>query len=124
MPFHNVVNKEFDGGDYLECLRRAVAAIDLAVVRERQRRREPDGCMVGAGFAIFCEQGAMGTDVLAGWGRPTVPGYEQATVRLTADGNREIRVGTHSHGQAQGTTLAQGAHYMLGPECAWITVRP
>ncbi len=30
MPFENVVKKQFDGGDYPECLRRAVAAIDLA----------------------------------------------------------------------------------------------
>jgi carbon-monoxide dehydrogenase large subunit len=122
MPFHNVVKKEFDGGDYPECLRRAVAAIDLAAVRERQRKGEPDGRMVGAGFSIFCEQGAMGTDVLAGWGRPIVPGYEQATVRLTADGDLEIRVGTHSHGQGHETTLAQVAHEILGLDFARIKV--
>ena len=56
----------------------------------------------------------MGTAVLAGWGRPVVPGYEQASVRLTADGNLEIRVGTHSHGQGHETTLAQVAHEILG----------
>jgi carbon-monoxide dehydrogenase large subunit len=122
MPFHNVVKKEFDGGDYPECLRRAVAAIDLAAIRERQRKGEPDGRMVGAGFSIFCEQGAMGADVLAGWGRPIVPGYEQATVRLTADGDLEIRVGTHSHGQGHETTLAQVAHEILGLDFARIKV--
>ena len=56
----------------------------------------------------------MGTAVLAGWGRPVVPGYEQSTVRLTADGGLEIRVGTHSHGQGHETTLAQVAHEILG----------
>ena len=122
MPFCNVVKKEFDGGDYPQCLRRAVAAIDLAAVRERQRSAEPDARLTGAGFSIFCEQGAMGTDVLAGWGRPIVPGYEQATVRLTADGDIEIRVGTHSHGQGHETTLAQVAHEILGLDFAHIKV--
>ena len=77
-------------------------------------QREPEDRLIGVGFSMFCEQGAMGTAVLAGWGRPVVPGYEQATVRLTADGDLEIRVGTHSHGQGHETTLAQVAHEILG----------
>jgi carbon-monoxide dehydrogenase large subunit len=122
MPFENVVKKQFDGGDYPECLRRAAAAIDLPGIRARQRRGEPDGRLIGAGFAIFCEQGAMGTAVLSGWGRPVVPGYEQATVKLTSDGDVEIRVGTHSHGQGHETTLAQIAHEVLGVDFARIKV--
>jgi aerobic carbon-monoxide dehydrogenase large subunit len=114
MPFENVVKKHFDGGDYPESVRRAVAAIGLPTIRERQRNGEPDGRLIGVGFSIFCEQGAMGTAVLAAWGRPVVPGYEQSTVRLTADGDLEVRVGTHSHGQGHETTLAQIAHEILG----------
>src|ERR1700758_1064698 len=114
MPFENVTKKQFDGGDYPESLRRAVAAIDLPAIRERQRNGEPDGRLLGVGFSTFCEQGAMGTAVLADWGRPVVPGYEQAGVRLTTDGDVEIRVGTHSHGQGHETTLAQVAHEVLG----------
>lgn len=81
-------------------MRRAVAAIDVEGVRMRQKRGEPDG-RIGVGFAIFCEQGAHGTSVLASWGRPVVPSYEPAVARLTTDGNLEIRVGTHSHGQGE-----------------------
>jgi carbon-monoxide dehydrogenase large subunit len=114
MPFVNVMNKPFDGGDYPECLRRAAEAIDIPAVRERQRRGEPDGRLIGAGVSIFCEQGAMGTSVMSSWGRPVVPGYEQAAVRLTSDGDLEIRVGTHSHGQGHETTFAQIAHEVLG----------
>jgi carbon-monoxide dehydrogenase large subunit len=51
-----------------------------------------------------------------------VPGYEQATLRLTADGYLEIRVGTHSHGQGHETTLAQIAHELLGIDIARIKV--
>ena len=122
MPFDNVVKKHFDSGDYPECLRRAVAAIGVERIRERQSQGEPDGRLVGVGVSFFCEQGALGTTVLAGWGRPVVPGYEQATVRLTSDGDLEIRVGTHSHGQGHETTYAQIAHEVLGIEFDRIKV--
>jgi carbon-monoxide dehydrogenase large subunit len=122
MPFDNVVGKHFDSGDHPECLRRAVEAIRLRDVRARQRRGEPDGHLIGVGLAFFVEQGAHGTSVLASWGRPMVPGYEQATVRLTADGDVEIRVGTHSHGQGHETTYAQVAHEILGVDFARIRV--
>ena len=122
MPFENVTKRQFDSGDYPEALRRAVAAIGLPAIRERQLKGEADGRLIGVGFSIFCEQGAMGTTVLAAWGRPVVPGYEQATVRLTADGDLEIRVGTHSHGQGHETTLAQVAHEILGVDFDRIKV--
>ena len=48
------------------------------------------------------------------WGRPVVPGYEPAVARLTTDGDLEIRVGTHSHGQGHETTFAQIAHEITG----------
>ena len=78
--------------------------------RERQRRGEPDGRLIGIGFASYCEQSAHGTSVFAAWGLPIIPGYDQATVRVTPDGGLEVRVGVHSHGQGMETTLAQIAH--------------
>lgn len=114
MPFDNVTKKHFDSGDYPECLRRAVKAIDLDAVRARQQRGEPDGRLIGVGFSIFCEQAAHGTSVYSGWGIPMVPGHEQAGARLTPDGGLELRVGLHSHGQGLETTLAQVAHQVLG----------
>ena len=114
MPFTNITAKYFDSGDYPEALRRAVAAIDVTAVRARQRVGEPDGRLIGVGMSIFCEQGAHGTTVYAGWGIPMVPGFEQATARLTPDGGLELRVGVQSHGQGLETTLAQVAHEVLG----------
>ncbi|HVZ51662.1 MAG TPA: xanthine dehydrogenase family protein molybdopterin-binding subunit [Pseudolabrys sp.] len=114
MPFVNITKKIFDSGDYVECLERAVTAIDLPAVRARQARGEPDGRRIGVGLAIFCEQGAHGTSVYSGWGIPMVPGFEQATARLTPDGGLELRVGVQSHGQSMETTLAQVANEILG----------
>src|SRR3954468_19249714 len=122
MPFDNITKKHFDSGDYPESLRRAVAAIDVAGVRARQKRGEADGRRVGIGIATYCEQAAHGTSVYAGWGIPMVPGYEQATARVTPDGGLELRVGIHSHGQGLETTLAQVAHEILGIDVARIRV--
>ena len=114
MPFDNITAKHFDSGDYPECLRRAVEAIDLTAIRARQKRLEPDGRLIGVGVSIFCEQAAHGTSVYAGWGIPMVPGHEQAVARLTPDGGLELRVGIQSHGQGLETTLAQVAFEVLG----------
>ena len=114
MPFNNIVGKHFDSGDHPECLRRAIKAIRFQEVRQRQRAPEPDGRLIGVGVSFFVEQGAHGTSVLGAWGRPIVPGYEQANVKLTPDGEIEIHVGTHSHGQSHETTYAQVAHEILG----------
>ena len=119
MPFDNITGKHFDSGDYPACLRRVAEAIDVAGVRRRQA--EASGTeRIGLGFAIFCEQGAHGTSVYAGWGIPMVPGFEQATARLTPDGGLELRVGLHSHGQGLETTLAQVAHEILAIPLAAI----
>ncbi|SVA79458.1 uncharacterized protein METZ01_LOCUS132312 [marine metagenome] len=114
MPFNNITNKHFDSGNYPESLRQAIAAVDLASIRKRQQRSEPDGRQIGIGFAMYSEQGAHGTTVYAGWGIPMVPGHEQCSARLTPDGGLELRIGAHSHGQGLETTLAQVAHEVLG----------
>tara|TARA_R110000787_G_scaffold263946_1_gene369888 strand:- start:39462 stop:41822 length:2361 start_codon:yes stop_codon:yes gene_type:complete len=113
MPFVNITNKYFDSGDYPEALRRAVEAIDVDAVRQRQKD-QTGRKRIGLGLSIFCEQGAHGTSVYHGWGIPMVPGFEQSTVRLTPDGGLEVRVGVHSHGQGLETTLAQIANEELG----------
>jgi carbon-monoxide dehydrogenase large subunit len=122
MPFDNITNKHFDSGDYPQSLQRAVAAIDVAGVRARQNRAEADRRLVGIGLATYCEQAAHGTSVYYGWGIPMVPGYEQATARLTPDGGLELRVGLHSHGQGLETTLAQVAHEILGIDIRKIKI--
>jgi carbon-monoxide dehydrogenase large subunit len=114
MPYKNVANKMYDSGDYQQSLRRAVDMIGLNSIRRRQQRPEADGRLIGVGFATYTEQSAHGTSVFASWGVAIVPGYEQATVRVTPSGGLEIRVGVQSHGQGMETSLAQIAYEILG----------
>ncbi len=120
MPFDNITKKHFDSGNYPEALDRAIAAIDLPSIRARQKRGEADGRLIGVGHSVYCEQGAHGTSVYAGWGIPMVPGHEQATARMTPDGGLELRIGAHSHGQSMETTLPQVAHEILGIDTSKI----
>ena len=122
MPYDNVARKHYDSGDYQESLRLAREKIDLSAWRARQARGEPDGRRIGIGFATYCEQSAHGTSVFSAWGLPIIPGYDQATVRVTPDGGLEVRVGVHSHGQGMETTLAQVAHEVTGIDLANIRV--
>jgi carbon-monoxide dehydrogenase large subunit len=122
MPYDNVTRKHYDSGDYRQSLLRARDEIGLGKWRARQAQGEPDGRLIGVGFATYCEQSAHGTSVFAAWGLPVVPGYDQAAVRMTPDGGLEVRVGVHSHGQGMETTLAQIAHEILGLDIARIRV--
>src|SRR5258708_31075567 len=122
MPYDNVARKHYDSGDYRKALILAREKIGLEAWRERQRRGEGDGRLIGVGFASYCEQTAHGTSVFSGWGLPIIPGYDQATVRVTPDGGLEVRAGVHSHGQGMETTLAQIAHEVTGIELANIRV--
>jgi carbon-monoxide dehydrogenase large subunit len=122
MPYNNVSRKHYDSGDYQKSLRTARDKIDLDKWRARQKEGEPDGRLIGIGFATYCEQSAHGTSVFAAWGLPVVPGYDQAAVRVTPDGGLEVRVGVHSHGQGMETTLAQIAHEILGIDISKIQV--
>jgi carbon-monoxide dehydrogenase large subunit len=114
MPFDNITKKHFDSGDYPEAVRQAIAAINLPAWREKQKAGLPDGRRIGIGLSVYCEQGAHGTSVYAGWGIPMVPGHEQCFARLSPDGVFEVRIGAQSHGQSLETTLAQVANEILG----------
>jgi carbon-monoxide dehydrogenase large subunit len=122
MPHTNITGKHLDSGDYPACVHQAAERIGLTKLRARQARTEPDGSLIGIGFAIYTEQSAHGTTQFSHWGTPIIPGYEQATVRITPDGGAEVRIGVHSHGQGMETSMAQVACEILGIPPAEIAV--
>ena len=113
MPYDNITDKHFDSGDYPQLLRMAIDAIDVNAVRERQKRGEKDGRLIGLGMSIFSEQTGHG---MTADGKRRVL-YEQTFARLTPDGRLDIRAGIQSIGQGLETTLAQ-----IGSECLGIDI--
>ena len=119
MPYVNVTGKHLDSGDYPASLRQAMDMIGVDAIRERQRRGEADGRLIGVGLATYTEQAAHGTSVFAAWGTPVIPGFDQATAgharwRAGAAGRRAFaRAGME-------TTFAQIANEILGVDVASI----
>ncbi len=114
MPHTNITGKHFDRGDYPASVRQAMERIGLAGLRARPAQGDADGRLVGVRFATYTEQSAHGTTQFSHWGTPIIPGFEQATVRITPDGGAEVRIGVHSHGQGMETSMAQVACEILG----------
>jgi carbon-monoxide dehydrogenase large subunit len=123
MPYRSATGKLYDSGDYPECARRAVAAINPTAIRARQSRGEPDGRLIGLGIASYTEQSAHGTAEWVARGLPVVFGYEPALARFTPDGKLILLVGIQNHGQGLETTLAQVAHEELGIPVSDVIVR-
>jgi aerobic carbon-monoxide dehydrogenase large subunit len=123
MPYTSATHKIYDSGDYPQCAQRARDAIDVAGVRARQRKPEPDGRLIGVGMASYTEQSAHGTAEWVARGLPVVFGYEPALARFTPDGKLILLVGIQNHGQGLETTLAQVAHEELGIPVADVIVR-
>jgi len=60
MPYASIGRMHYDTGDYAASVRLCAKLLDVPAVRERQRRGEPDGRLIGIGFASFTEQSAGG----------------------------------------------------------------
>lgn len=123
MPYCSATNLVFDNGDYPLSVAKAAELVDFAAIRRRQQASEPDGRLIGVGFASYTEQTAHGCGEWVTRGSPIIPGYESATARLMTDGTLLLLVGIQSHGQGLETTLAQVAHQELGIHPDKVSVR-
>jgi aerobic carbon-monoxide dehydrogenase large subunit len=123
MPFTTVGGMRLDNGDYLQSVRLCAELLDLSAIRARQGNGEPDGRLVGVGFAAFAEQTAHGAAEFVARGAAIIPGFESCTARMLPDGSVVLMVGIQSHGQGLETTLSQIAAHELGIDPARISVR-
>jgi carbon-monoxide dehydrogenase large subunit len=123
MPFTTVGGMRLDNGDYPQSVRLCAELLDLPGVRARQQKGEPDGRLLGIGFAAFAEQTAHGAAEFVARGAAVIPGFESCTARILPDGSVVLMVGIQSHGQGLETTLSQIAAHELGIDPARISVR-
>ena len=123
MPYTSITGMRYDTGDYPASVRLCAELLEMDTVRERQRRGEPDGTLIGIGFASFTEQTAHGAAEFASRGAAIIPGFESCTARILTDGSLVLMVGIQSHGQGLETALSQIACQELGINPARISVR-
>jgi carbon-monoxide dehydrogenase large subunit len=123
MPFISITGMTYDTGDYPGCARLCADLLDLPKIRERQRKGEPDGRLIGVGFGSFTEQTGHGSAEFASRGASVIPGFESCTARILTDGSLVLMVGIQSHGQGLETALSQVAYHELGINPSRISVR-
>ena len=123
MPFASVAGMRYDTGDYPASVRLCAELLDMPTIRARQKQGEPDGRLIGIGFASFTEQTAHGAAEFASRGASIIPGFESCTARILPDGSLVLHVGIQSHGQGLETTLSQIACHELGIDPSHISVR-
>jgi len=92
MPYASIGGMHYDAGDYAASVRLCAELLDLPAVRARQRQGEPDGRLIGIGFASFTEQTAHGAAEFASRGAEIIPGYESCTARVLPDGSLVLMV--------------------------------
>src|SRR4051812_12692248 len=112
-----------DPGDFAASLDPARDMVALPAIRARQARPEPDGRVIGVGFAVYTEQSGHGTVEWVKRKSRVVPGYESANARMLPDGSVIIYVGTQNFGQGHETTFAQIAAHELSIGPALISIR-
>jgi len=123
MPYVSATGMRYDNGDYAASVRLCASLLELAAVRERQRRGEQDGRLIGIGFASFTEQTAHGAAEFAQRGASVIPGFESCTARILTDGSVVLMVGIQSHGQGLETALSQIVCEELGIDPSRVSVR-
>src|SRR4029079_4267454 len=123
LPYETAAAMRLDTGDYVAALDTARDMIDLAAIRSRRAKPEPDGRAIGVGFAFYTEQSGHGTAEWVKRKSRVVPGYESANARMQPDGSLIIHVGTQNHGQGHETTLAQIAAHELKIDPSSISIR-
>src|SRR5262252_3373632 len=125
-PYRSALGWEYDSGDYLTALDKALEAVNYAGLREEQRRnreafaRGETRKLMGIGVSFFTEIVGAGPikncDIL-GLGM-----FDSCEIRVHPTGSAIARLGTISQGQGHATTFAQILASELGIPAENITV--
>jgi len=125
-PYQSALGWEYDSGDYLTALDKALATVNYAALRDEQRRnreaftRGETRKLMGIGVSFFTEIVGAGPikncDIL-GLGM-----FDSCEIRVHPTGSVIARLGTISQGQGHATTFAQILASELGIPAEKITV--
>src|SRR5260370_25563097 len=86
MPYASIAGMHYDAGDYATSVRLCAELLDLPAARARQRQGEPDGRLIGIGFASFTAQTAHGAAEFAARRAAILPGSAHRPPYLLAPG--------------------------------------
>jgi len=99
-PYQTPTGMEYDSGDYLLALDKALDLSDYSSLREQQKQLRQVGVLMGIGVTTTTEVCGFGpADAMGGLG-----GYESASLRVDPSGRV---TGSSPHGQGEETSFAQ-----------------
>ena len=113
-PYQTPVLVEYDSGDPVGCLGRAVVNADVAGFAARKAASAGAGKLRGLGYSTYIEACGLAPSRFAGRLGARGGLYESATLRVHPTGQITVLIGTHSHGQGHETTFAQIVSQRLG----------
>ncbi|MFM9882100.1 MAG: xanthine dehydrogenase family protein molybdopterin-binding subunit [Burkholderiales bacterium] len=113
-PYQTPVMMNYDSGDPLGCLDKALLAADWNGFPARKAAAAKRGKLRGIGLCTYVEACGLAPSRIAI--RLGVRGglFESAAVRVHPTGQVTVLMGTHSHGQGHETTCAQIVSQKLG----------
>lgn len=115
LPYKTVAGHEFDSGDYMAALEKALKLVDYPSLRKEQERLRKEGRHIGIGVALAVE-GAGWNTYTGAMAQAYVPTLDYATVtmRMDTSGNVKVLIGDSACGTGHATTAAQVASDALG----------
>ncbi len=100
-PYSNGLGANYDTGEYVKALDKALEVSGYRQLREEQQTARAQGKLMGIGLAAYVE--------ICGFGP-----WESATVRVEPSGKVMVHTGTSPHGQGTETSMAQIVADSLG----------
>ena len=113
-PYATPVALEYDTGDYVGTLDKALELSRYATFEERREEARGRGKLRGIGISTFVEACGIAPSAVVGSLGARAALYESAQVKLHPTGSVTVYTGTHSHGQGHETTFAQLVSEHLG----------
>lgn len=113
-PYQTPVALQYDSGNYLPAMDRALAMVGYDALRATQAEQRKKGKYIGIGVCSYIEACGLAPSSVAGALGAQAGLWESATVRVHPTGKVTVFTGSHSHGQGHETTFAQLAADELG----------
>jgi carbon-monoxide dehydrogenase large subunit len=113
-PYQTPVALEYDTGDYVATIDKALEAAAYAGFSKRRKEAAGRGKLRGIGLATYIEACGIAPSNVAGALGARAGLYEAGTVRVNPTGSVTVLTGSHSHGQGHETTFAQLVTEALG----------
>jgi len=113
-PYQTPMIVEYDSGDPMGCMDRALEIADWDGFSARRAESAKRGKYRGIGISTYVEACGLAPSRLAIRMGARGGLYESATIRVHPTGDVTVLIGTHSHGQGHETTFSQIVSQKLG----------